>query len=75
MYNSKIKNRIYANQNDWDIIPLIKDHPTILFNNLISPNKLIEGGAAILHDLNQNHHKAILGIKFIKPLLIINHGV
>ena len=39
-------------------------------NKLISPNKLIEGGAAILHDLNRNHHKAILGIKFIKPLLI-----
>ena len=30
----------------------------------------MEGGAAILHDLNKNHHKAILGKKFINPLLI-----
>ena len=30
----------------------------------------MEGGATILHDLNKNHHKAILGIKFINPLLI-----
>ena len=53
-----------------NILILINDHPTILFNNLISPDKLIGGGAAILHDLNKNHHKAILGIKFINPLLI-----
>ena len=37
--------------------------------NVDLPSKLIEGGAAILHDLNKNHHKAILGIKFINPLL------
>ena len=30
---------------------------------------LSEGGAAILQALNRNHHMAILGIKFIKPLL------
>ena len=47
-----------------NILTLIKNHPTILFNKLILPNKLIEG------ELNKNHHKAILGIKFIKPLLI-----
>ena len=29
-------------------------------------------GAAILQELNKNHHKAFLGIKFIKPLLINN---
>ena len=34
----------------------------------MSPNKLIEGGAAILRGLNKNHHKAILGVQFIKPL-------
>ena len=55
-----------------NILILIKDHPTILFNNLISPNKLIGGGAAILHNLNKNNHKAILSIKFSKPLLINN---
>ena len=34
------------------------------------PNKLIEEGAAILQVLNKNHHNAILGIQFMKPLLI-----
>lgn len=42
----------------------------MLFNRLISPNKLIVGGAAIFAELNKNHHKAMLGIKFNKPLLI-----
>ncbi|MEQ5162538.1 hypothetical protein ABN196_18030, partial [Proteus terrae] len=32
--------------------------------------KLIVGGAAILAELNKNHHNAILGIKFKNPLLI-----
>lgn len=35
---------------------------------MISPNKLNEGGAAILEEHNKNHHKDILGIKLIKPL-------
>lgn len=48
------------------------DQPTKLFNNLISPNKFNEGGAAILQDLNKNHHIVILGINLIKPLLINN---
>ena len=40
--------------------------------NYISPNNLIEDGAAILQELNTNYHKAILGMTFIKPLLINN---
>lgn len=43
-------------------------HLTNLLINIISPNKFKEGGAAILDDLNKNHHIDILGIKLIKPL-------
>jgi hypothetical protein len=49
-----------------------QDQETNLFNNLISPRRFREGGAAILQDVNKNHHIVILGIKFIKPLLINN---
>lgn len=47
-----------------------QDQETKLLNKPISPKRLREGGAAILQDLNKNHHIAILGIKLIKPLLI-----
>lgn len=43
-------------------------HEISLLISIISPNKLKEGGAAMLEDLNKNHHKVILGIKLISPL-------
>jgi hypothetical protein len=54
------------------MIILTHDHITILFNKEISPNKFNVGGAAILAELNKNHHNAIEGIKFKSPLLINN---
>jgi len=62
-----LKNEIKDN-----IIILNQDQDTILFNKEISPNKFKVGGAAILTELNKNHHKAIEGIKFNNPLLINN---
>lgn len=44
----------------------------ILFNKLISPKRFNVGGAAIFPEHNKNHHNANLGIKFNRPLLIIN---
>jgi hypothetical protein len=49
---------------------LTQDQATNLFNNLISPKRFKVGGAAIFADLNKNHQRAILGMKFSKPLLI-----
>jgi hypothetical protein len=46
-------------------------HLIILFNNIISLIKLIEGGAAILQAQNKNHHKLNLGKKFNNPLFKI----
>ena len=48
-----------------------QEQETKLLNKTISPRRLREGGggAAILQELNKNHHIAILRIKFIKPLL------
>jgi len=37
--------------------------------NIISLNKLIEGGAAILIDANINHHMDIVGIIIIMPFI------
>jgi hypothetical protein len=48
------------------------DQEINLFNNLISPKRFKEGGAAILQALNINHQKDILGIRFNKPRLINN---
>jgi hypothetical protein len=41
----------------------------ILLISKISPNKLIEGGAAILQILIRNHHRAIAGIICSNPLV------
>jgi len=60
--STKIDKRIETN-----IKP--QDQETRLLDKSISPRRLSEGGAAILHALNKNHHIAILGIKLIKPLL------
>ena len=46
---------------------LLKRQKICELTKLFPPSSL---GAAILQDLNKNHHKAKLGIKFIKPLLI-----
>lgn len=65
--------KVYAalkNDKNLNINIVTQDQATILFNKLISLNKFKEGGAAILHELNKNHHNVILGIKFINPLLI-----
>jgi hypothetical protein len=43
----------------------------ILLINIISPSKLIEGGAAILQILSINHHRAIEGMVINNPLQII----
>jgi hypothetical protein len=37
--------------------------------NIISLNKLIEGGAAILIAVNKNHHMVITGINIIMPFI------
>jgi hypothetical protein len=42
---------------------------TRLLISIISPNKLIDGGAAILQMHNRNHQIAIEGITCIRPLL------
>lgn len=44
----------------------------ILLINLISEIKFKDIGADIFLEDNKNHHIAIEGIKFIKPLLINN---
>lgn len=49
---------------------LNQDQLIMEFNKKISPTKFKEGGAAIFLEANKNHHKDILGIKFISPLLI-----
>jgi hypothetical protein len=46
-----------------------QDQEIKLLNKPISPKRFNEGGAAILEDLNKNHHIIILGIKLINPLL------
>lgn len=38
--------------------------------SIISPAKLIEGGAAILQAMRMNHQKVITGNKVRSPLLI-----
>jgi hypothetical protein len=48
-----------------------KSQAVILLIKTISPNKLIEGGAAMLQILIRNHHRAIDGIVNIIPLQII----
>lgn len=40
----------------------------MLLINIISPNKLKEGGAAILEEHKRNHQRDILGIILIRPL-------
>jgi hypothetical protein len=47
---------------------LIILHEIILLMRIISLNRLIEGGAAILQIHNKNHHSAIDGIICINPL-------
>jgi hypothetical protein len=37
--------------------------------SIISLNKLIEGGAAILAAVNKNHHIVIIGFTHINPLV------
>lgn len=37
--------------------------------SIISLSKLIDGGAAILHAVNMNHHIDIIGVMVIRPLV------
>jgi len=39
--------------------------------SIISPRRLREGGAPILHAVKRNHHMVIIGNKVIKPLVVI----
>jgi hypothetical protein len=37
--------------------------------SIISLNRLIDGGAAILIDVNKNHHRVIVGRNLIMPFI------
>jgi hypothetical protein len=46
-----------------------KDLARVAVIKVISLNKLIEGGAAILAAVNRNHHIVIIGLITINPLV------
>ena len=57
-----------------NLINLIEIKDRVVFEiteviNIISLSKLIDGGAAILHAENKNHHIDMMGVILISPLV------
>ena len=46
-----------------------RDLDSVAVINIISLNRLIDGGAAMLAAVNKNHHMVIIGLMVINPLV------